>query len=547
VGTAISAGIVMAVLDRRAAIGELTEWGLYRTAIREIVDSIAASLPEFLVHFSWLALPGLAVGMGLRWWIGRSGPSANPSRSSVAWPVVSMLVPMAALVLAAGSALDERFHRANGPNVLIVLVDTLRPDHLGAYGYERDTSPVLDRFAREAVVFEHATANAPWTKPSVATLLTSRPADDLGISGWFSNLEDSALTLFELFRDSGYRTFLMNGGSPHITPRSGFAQGVDDYAFSPFADLDVDGWTRGTNSSPAIVQRLLDRLEGLGRKRFAAWLHFMDPHLPYAEHEHNGRYTDGRFDALVPGAIEVAEVRAGADQLTPAERAHLEALYDGQIRKLDDSLATLLEGLEGLGLLDETIVVVTSDHGEEFWEHGGFEHGHTLYEELVRVPLIVRIPGVAPHRPTRRVQHLDMLPTLLELVGRSPEGLDLDGRSFAPLARGEALPVGPGPDAIQLGNTLIGPARRGSIVDRWKLIETEVEDAPDAPRSSELYDLAGDPAEQLDRAAQEPERVATLTEGLPHGPEAPPPKQIATTELDDERLRMLKALGYVDP
>jgi len=241
--------------------------------------------------------------------------------------------------------------------------------------------------------FENAYANSPWTKASVGTLLTGLyPASHRAV-GVTMALSPRVATAFELFANRGYRTFFLNGGNPFITDDSAFGQGADVRRFHPYADRKTESFEEST---PLLMEDALEALTGSGKDTFFAYVHLMDPHLPYSLHDYNYRYTAPRQGEYRPGSFTMPSVR-GRD-LSDADKNHLVGLYDGQIRYVDEQVGRLLEALLRTGQRANTIVIVTSDHGEEFWEHGNFEHGHTVYSELLHVPLIIGGPGLSPRR-----------------------------------------------------------------------------------------------------------------------------------------------------
>jgi len=357
--------------------------------------------------------------------------------------------------------------------LLLVFVDTLRADHLGLYGYPRDTSPTLDRLARRAAVFEAVRAPAPWTLPSARAALSGRHPEH-----W-----REAPNLPERLAQAGFATL-----------------GVVSNAFlGPAFDMQR-GWSeyeaRNKQPAEAVVDRALGLLRARADRDVLLLVHFMDPHLPYRE---PASYRH-RWAARGAGGDE-AYRRADLLALDPAaagfarRRQDVIDRYDQNIRYLDDQLARLLEAV-GPG----ATVVVFSDHGEEFWEHGGVEHGHGFFEELLRVPLLVRDARLPPGRHRVPVSLLDVAPTLLELVGLEPAGLD--GRSLVALARGDASArqaLAQRPEAF--GRPLYGGdgwgVRLGSR--KWssrggRQLLFDLEQDP-----GETRDLAADPGADLER------------------------------------------------
>ncbi|HEX6884286.1 MAG TPA: sulfatase-like hydrolase/transferase [Planctomycetota bacterium] len=332
------------------------------------------------------------------------------------------LLGLVALTLAACS--EARPARA--PNVLLVCLDTVRADHLGTYGYGRPTTPTLDALAARALVFEDASAVAGWTKPSVPSFLTGtypcqhgvyEGSASVGVEARTDLLPAAALTLAEVFQAHGYRTGAVVNNA-HLRTGNGFEQGFEHYDQS-----DHDART--------IRWRALDWVDqaraGAEPGPFFLYLHFLDAHWPYSvPEEWLTRFADAAAVAPFRGRDSRAlyeAVNAGERTLEPAEREALVALYDGALAYLDAELGRLLAGLALRGLEQDTIVCVIADHGEEFGEHGRLGHGHGLWENLLRVPWILRVPGRAPARHAAPVSLVDLFPTLLAAAGiPAPEG-----------------------------------------------------------------------------------------------------------------------------
>jgi arylsulfatase A-like enzyme len=301
--------------------------------------------------------------------------------------------------------------QAQPRRLVLVFVDTLRRDRLGLYGYRRrETSPQLDRWAEGAVVFEQARASAPWTLPSVRALLGGSASEP-----W----EDS-FTLPERLQEQGFVTgFLCN--NPYLRPSFGMERGWTHYRFDLMAPAKLQ------------VDRALAWLEQHPDRDSALLVQFMDPHMPYEEPEaYRTRWTEGRPEAYKGSASRAPLMKLDLDDpTTAAVKDWVQARYDQNIRYVDDQIARLLEAVG-----DDAVVVVFADHGEELWDHDGVEHGHSLHEELLAVPLIIRAPGLEPGRVDAPVSLLDLAPTVLELLDlpAPPSG---ERWSLLPAIRGE--------------------------------------------------------------------------------------------------------------
>jgi arylsulfatase A-like enzyme len=413
--------------------------------------------------------------------------------------------------------------------VVLIVVDTLRADHLGLYGYERPTSPNLDRWSREGVIFEQAFATSPWTLPTFGSILTGElPAGHAAgrrVKGKWKRapLEESLPTLAEILREEGFTTGAVVS-NPFLKPEFGTSRGFEtyDYERSRRADAVVD-WT-------------LEWLDTAAEQPFFLMMHLIDPHLPYdAPPPVEGRFTAGGRDPRPLGKLR--EFRSRTDTLSEEEKSFIAGLYDEEIALVDRELGRFLEALEERGLWDRLLVILTSDHGEELFDHAGFEHGHSMYQELLRVPLIVWGPAVRAGREARPVSLLDLAPTIFEAVG-SAAGERLPGESLWTVLRSR----GEMPDrAILAENTLW--VRELKTIVRWphKLILD-----PKGGRRR-LYDLAADPEEAVDLASGEPQLASRLEEELLGRLSRAHRRSSSTAPaVSDQTLDELRALGYVD-
>ena len=343
--------------------------------------------------------------------------------------------------------------------VLMVFLDTLRADHLGTYGYERETSPKLDVWAKDnAVVYENARSVAPWTLPTTRSVLT----------GNIPEKYPTSKRLPEYAAEAGWATGAFVG-NVYLSSNFDMAQGWSQHG--------CVNWPRIEDQIPKVddfVNRHPDR-------DVLVMLHTMDMHVPYTE----PRSYRNLFTGEPPGDLGEKATR------TPLLRAHKKfptevedwviGRYDNNIKYTDDQLMPLIERM------DPDVVVIFADHGEEFWDHGDFEHGHTLYDELLKVPVIIMAPGMPPGRVQAPVSNLDLTPTVLDLLDISHDGLD--GWSLVPLANGEQVDAFEG--RIQsFGRPLYKQERWGTLVGDTKWTSYDGKE--------EVYDLATDPEEKVD-------------------------------------------------
>lgn len=318
-------------------------------------------------------------------------------------------------------------------NVVLVSIDSLRADHLGAYGYRRETSPTMAALARDGVLFRSTSATTAWTLPSHMSILTGRSLLGHGVVTDAQRLGDDIPTLAEGFKAAGYTTHAIVS-APYVEARYGFGRGFDSYD-----DQTIRFATHGASykevTAPLLEKTAADWLEQNRDRKFFLFLHFWDVHYDYAP----GAPYDTMFDPHYEGSINGENFYfnpAVHAQMPERDLEHVVALYDGEIRLVDDHLAKLRAKLDEIGVGRKTVIVVTGDHGDEFFEHGRKGHHRTLYDEILRVPLIVYVPGAKPQRSevTMETSTMDIMPTVLGLVGAAVpagvEGIDLTGVSY---------------------------------------------------------------------------------------------------------------------
>jgi arylsulfatase A-like enzyme len=395
-------------------------------------------------------------------------------------------------------------------NLLLIGVDTLRPDHLGCYGYDRNTSPYIDELAERGVLFENVVAPSPWTLPSFATVFTSLYPSQHGANGSRSALRENIPTLASILQANGYATGAVVN-APYLKAHHGVDRGFDTYYMTPPEGRTADGTTR-------------DALEWIDKHRdrpFFMFAHYFDPHIPY---EPPAPY-DTLFDPEYTGRIRSPYNPRGLprfrdrgfeqmESLSEADWNRIRSLYDGEIAFTDKAVGDLLKGLDERGLSDNTLIVFLSDHGEEFFEHHGFEHGHSLYDELIKVPMIFSLPGVLPEktRVARQVRLLDVEPTLLDMLGLAP-WTEPEGVSILPLMTGAGDLAFPGapllPPEIGLSEAILyGGERKSLSAYPWKLIYSVKED------SIAFFNLADDPGEIADISGEATEALSLLEQTL---------------------------------
>jgi arylsulfatase A-like enzyme len=442
------------------------------------------------------------------------------------------------------------------PNIVLVTIDTLRADHLAAYGYSRETMPNLSTWLHEAAVFEDAYSPIPLTDPSLASIMTALHPTRHGVRHSNRELAPEFTTLAQLLQARGYATAAFVSRNGLLRPKSlrrgfdvaNFVGGEHEGLTGPRAAAEL--WQR---RAPSVTTSALEWLEAPPPRPFFLWLHYYDPHAYY---DPRAPFRDAFSAELDPQPVE--DMRAWWGR--PRDLGIMVALYDSEILTVDHHLARIVEALKRQGIWDSTLFVLTSDHGESLGEHGHLDHGEWLYQEQVRVPLLFRFPGrVAPNvRIPDLVRLFDIAPTLLELIGaRGPDVDDfvsgMDGVSLAPLfAGGRVAPQRiflesencPNPKQVNLAPGMVcdPPGIEGKVRavfdGRYKLIVTPRVDG----RATELYDLEHDPAETDDLSERQPQRVAELSAAI----EAYWAGHAAGAVVDEEMAERLRALGYTD-
>jgi arylsulfatase len=433
------------------------------------------------------------------------------------------------LLLAAGAGLGCGPAELGAESAILISLDTLRADHVGLYGYARDTSPNLDRFAREAFVFERALASSPNTAPSHASLMTSLYPGRHAFTGTDDRIPAEHETLASLLRRAGRRTAAFTDGV-YVRGELGFDRGFELYDDA------------GTGLAETLP-RARRWLEANGAEPFFLFLHTYDVHAPY---DPPPPYRDLFHERPYAGDVEptgpalnriwLEDVELGAEDLR-----HIEARYDEGIRWTDAQLGDFLRWLDERGFLERAVVIVTSDHGEEFGEHGSVLHWQLYYEPNLHVPLVVRPPGGVdgPVRIPGSVQLIDLLPTLLELLGAPPhpaaQGVSLVGSMLRRRAdERPAFAWWADPHELPLRSIVHGD--RQLVFDETR------------PGFGELYDVAADPRAQRDLAAGEPGAVRSLRAlAMPvmQANRTPPlAPRSRNPELERKIVERLEQLGY---
>lgn len=453
--------------------------------------------------------------------------------SVLRWRGAAASAGLLLVCLVCGGCTGEEGAGPDGPNLLIISIDSLRADHLSAAGYGRDVTPRLDAFLAEGTWFSNAVSAAPWTTPSMMSMMTGLEAEAHQVQAPDFALAPEAVTLAERLQDAGYRTAAV---VPAVTlgPHFGFAQGFERYEAFNY------GHNRLTSRRLNAAARRL--IESEDPRPWFVWVHYWDPHYNYNPPEPEASRYPTAFTPEPGTRYNVAELKRHPSPLRPEEVDYLLAQYDAEIRYNDRFLGELLDLLETRGEDGNTLVILLADHGEAFQEHGWLGHTNRVDETLIHVPLAFRWPGAirAGARVEGQVGLVDLLPTVLDLLGLDPRENEVMGRSLAATLR-DGAPV----EERALASMTV---RRGAWYSLRLPPLKYVLDFESC--EARLYDLDADPGETRDVAGARPgelERLASLAAerlalarsvGLP---------ALRPGQESEETLEMLVALGYVAP
>lgn len=542
--------------------------------LRSRASAVALSVPWIsgsALVFVWLEVlrireprsaTALVVGVAflaavavLLWLARRLAATAWPRRSLVVLSCVVLVAPASALFPSGGQGRGERApvysHAIH--HVFLIVVDTLRRDALSCYGTEGVPTPNIDRLAEDGVTFLSAVSASSWTLPSMCSIMSGLEPAIHGAIHSRQALDDSVRTIADLMRGDGYETTAI-GCNPMLSRAHNLYQGFDEYRWYPRPADDISAGKRILRalfpeayrvdiSTEELSNEAIEWAERNRDRDAFLWLHYFDPHHPYAPPP---RFLPERSPPPSMGPVfeDRKEIQAGLFAPSAAQREWIKSLYLGEVRYVDEQVGRFLDGLRDMGLYDGSLIILTSDHGEEFWEHGGFEHGHTLYHELLDVPLIVKPPhSSASSRVSELVPTQGIAATIMELCG-----VDYDpaymAQSLATTVEGKAGEFRVAP--VVSGGLLYFEDRYSVTSERFKYIYSPTSD------KEELFDRLTDPGEQhpLGPGSEEAltEARNILDEHLKRVGEAQDYLQIKggwQADLDPETVRRLKALGYL--
>lgn len=482
-------------------------------------------------------------------------------RRMLVWVALFAGTPLGCVREPAASTDPSALHPPRaGVNVVLYLIDTLRRDRLGVYGCSEPTSPRIDALARSAFVFEDCTAPAPWTVPSVVSLLTSKYPVDHEVVEMGQKLGSNHTPLAVVMKELGFQTagFVSN---PFAGEATGLEVGYDTFS-SQVSASEIRPW-----------------LEEVANEPFFLYVHTLEPHSPYfSSPDVIQRFGEYRKDELGEAVRLLREyrqqarkdairLRLGKEDDLAAQEAVLAALqgnvdglnllYNASVFRADRALGEVVDLLQERGLFERTVFLLVSDHGEEFSDHGGWEHNDSLYAELVRVPMLWKFPDptLVPRRIASAASLLDVVPTLLDYFGHPDRAAQCSGRSLLPVLQEDRETDPAKVEAVRIHLGLWHPTSdrtRGRYnvrvrEARWRLIWNVELD------TVELYDAGADPTEQTDLAAANPEVARRLREvARTWLDQRPGARALAdrdgrnVQDLDEETQRTLRELGYIE-
>lgn len=498
--------------------------------------------PDFLLELDLSEWAGRMVGITVSFW---ADSVATSEPVTLRWHRPRISGVESKLVRSNDSAPERR------PNVLVVLFDALRADHVWPYGAERDQTPTLAKLADRGTVFKNSRAATSWTLTSVTSMFTSMYPTTHGVVTKEHTISQELPYLPNIMQDLGYRTlgYSRNG---YVANGRGHGRGFDI-----FHDVYKGKTAEAIEALPTPEARagiiwdtyVSPFLEKDTDKPFFMYFHEIDPHHPYEPPPpFDTLYTNGYHSALSSVNEVMALMIAHITDLRPADLKYLNALYRGEVTFMDRFLESILDRFDANGMLENTLVVFVSDHGDEFMDHGRLSHAHSLYDELLRVPMIFSLKGVVPEgaRISRPVELIDLPPTILELVGAEVPPA-MQGESLVPWFES---PGTSGLDRPVFGNLFRPTYRLDSVVHvGWKLIRRMEETGK---LSYQLFDLSSDPEEVVDLWGQRPVVGRCLQQAiewqlvLNQRQAVKVGTLLKEEDLDEETRKNLEALGYLN-
>jgi arylsulfatase A-like enzyme len=424
----------------------------------------------------------------------------------------------------------RELNQPEGPNVILITIDTLRADHIGAYGYERNTSPNIDKLAQKGVLYEYAYAQAPWTMPSMSSMHTSYYPTQIKIKNIRSKIHDNLITLAEYLRDNFYKTSAVISNIV-VSDIFGFDQGFDTFDQTPLR-------ARDELTSHLVTDNAIEYIADNRDDKFFLWLHYMDPHSDYIHHPEIDYAQDYR--GLLGKSLHSADLNKFRHSLDIEDLEYIKDLYDEEISYTDMHIGRVLDSLDKYGLKENTVIIITADHGEEFLERTRFGHNKTVYQELIHVPLIIYVPSDDPTQPKKTKSSVELrsiAKTIIDLCGLRNN--HFSGENLLIIAEEENN------DTYAFSQKPVGKNRHPKLEaissGKWKLINDIQND------TYELYDLENDPGEEMNLFDTEGADKTVIKELISKASAIEKESVVETVEVDfkEEDIEKLKALGYI--
>jgi len=436
--------------------------------------------------------------------------------------------------------------------IILISIDTLRADHLGVYGYERDTSPNIDSLAAESAMFANVYATSPWTLSSHVSLLTSLNCVSHQVYLDNEKMDPDLVTVAEMLRVNDYYCSAFTGGG-FVSAVFGFSDGFDSY----YERTDEVLLDKAAELNFRDVARWIDSNKN---KNYFLFIHTYQPHDPYACPapyktmflSENSKWSHINLNGYLGGKNAIFK------ELPEDERQNIIDLYDAEIRYTDEKLiGPLIQKLKELALYDQTMIIFTSDHGEEFYDHGGWGHGHSLYDESLKVPLLIKFPEskYSGSKVENIISFVDVVPTILDEMGINSSRYDLDGKSLIPILEGKDKK-----DRIFLsdvGENILNmhlPQKIATNEGKTKLILNKTihrenreffRFPPPSTKAVELFDLSSDPLENSNIVDQESSLANRIIDRIEEIYKSAKRKKTGQAVLDEELKKQLRALGYI--
>jgi arylsulfatase A-like enzyme len=436
--------------------------------------------------------------------------------------------------------------------VILISVDTLRADHVGCYGYARETTPAIDALAADSALFLNTYASSPWTLPSHVSLLTSLHGVHHRVYHEDEKMASDLITLADVMRSAGFMTSAITDGGL-VSAVYGFSKGFDSY-------LERGGGVFSFDSAGQINRLASEWLDGNKEKDFFLFIHTYQPHDPHAcPAPYNTMFLEENPLWLSLNLMGTLGGYAGIySELTERERQNVIGLYDGEIRYADEALVgALLAKLKEMGLYDSALIILTSDHGEEFFDHHSWAHGHQLYDESLKVPLIIKFPGsrFMGRRYEPHVRLVDIMPTIIEEVGASAADRTIDGKSLFPVLRGKEnedrnflADIGDNIFSSHVGRKIALSSGKNKMILNKPFSPEDLKFFTSPPRlvpAIELFDVAQDPRERQNLADEKLAVARKLNSRIVDIFKRAGQRKSVKAQVDDNLQEQLRALGYI--